>query len=255
MADTSTSTSQRTSPGEHVDDLYDQAVETPFKEPDADRAAEAKAAAVHGVIRPSAGGQKAEISHVGEMSMLRIEQLRAESVESKTEIQRLRQEVLRLRNRNAAVESINTQLDERLSQADASDKKALELQRSVEYLRAARRSMRKEVQRAQESLIESEKRFNHTETQLRAIAQERADRIAGLVEEVKVLQRGKAELEHQVETLLGYRQRAMSCMQQLTDELKRLRGEYRVKSRRLSEAYAVLQGIDQRLAESTAESA
>ena len=45
----------------------------------------------------------------------------------------------------------------------------------------------------------------------------------------------------------------MSCMHQLTEELKRVRKENREKSRRLGEARAVLQTIDRRLSESVEE--
>jgi len=210
---------------------------------------------VHGIIRHATAGQKAEISQIGETSILRIEQLRAENVELQAEANRLRQEIVRLRDRNATVERTNYELDEKVCQLHAAEKQIVELQRGIEYHRAARKRMTEDVRSAQEALIESEKRFGHTESQLRAICQERADRITASSEELKVLQRAKGELEQQSETLLNYRHRAMSCMQQLTEELKRLRKENREKSRRLSEARAVLQSIDKRLAESIGEPA
>jgi len=279
MADTTASSSQRMDAESQTDALYDQAVETSFGPSESGSAQSGETASdpspadadslltdpsssatkqdgstpTHGVISSSTLRQKAEMSQMGELSILRIEQLRAENVELKAEGQRLRREMARLRERNIALERINYDLDEKVSQVTVSEKRMIELQRSAEYHRAARRSMHKEVRRLQESLTETDKRFAHTEAQLRAINQERADRITVLSEELKALQRGKAELEQQAESLLGYRQRAMSCLQQLTEELKRLRKENREKSRRLSEAQAILQGIDQRLAESITE--
>ncbi len=274
MAETITTSQKRQESDTRTEALYERAVDMPFEktEADADGAGETTAESsaneqvaadptaqdaksVQGMIRHATAGQKAEIHQIGETSILRIEQLRAENVELKAETHRLRQEITRLRDRNAAVERTNYELDEKVGQLSAAEKQIAELQRGIEYDRAGRRSMMAEVRRAQEALIESEKRFGHTESQLRAICQERADRITALSEELKVLQRAKGELEQQSETLLNYRHRAMSCMQQLTEELKRLRKENREKSRRLSEARAVLQSIDKRLAESIGEPA
>ena len=274
MAETITTSQKRQESDKRTEELYQRAVDMPFEkaEADADGSGEATAEScpekqavaepaqhdsnpVQGIIRHATAGQKAEISQIGETSILRIEHLRAENVELKAETNRLRQEIVRLRDRNATVERTNYELDEKVSQLSAAEKLIAELQRGIEYDRAGRRSMMEEVRRAQEALIESEKRFGHTESQLRTICQERADRITALSEELKVLQRAKGELEQQSETLLNYRHRAMSCMQQLTDELKRLRKENREKSRRLSEARAVLQSIDKRLTESIGEPA
>ncbi|MBN1347268.1 MAG: hypothetical protein JXQ73_31550 [Phycisphaerae bacterium] len=269
MAETIAST-DRTESGEGVRELYDHATEMAFSGPEADAdQTEASANAsdadkeaasrtrsgetAYHVIRSSAASQKAEISQMGEISILRIEQLRAENVELKAETHRLRQELTSLRERNTALERTNFHLDEKVSELNAAEKRVGELQHTIEYYGAARKSLVQDVRRLQDSLSQSEKRFGHTEAQLRAICQERSDRITVMSEELRALQRGKAELEQQVESLLGYRQRAMSCLQQLTEELKRLRKENREKSRRLSEARAILRNIDQRLAESISE--
>jgi len=272
MADTVDFTSSRTRTSSSVDDLYSQAAEMTFNmgaesdgtapqqtEPvveapaTAAEGAQAEADSTHGVIRRATAGQKAEITQMGELSILRIEQLRSDNVELRSEVERLRQEIARLRERNAALEATNFELDERASELHAAEKKIAELQRGVEYARSARRHMIQELKTAQQNLVETEKRFAHTDAQLRAICQERADRITVLTEELKVVARSKAELEREVETLLGYRRRAMACLHQLTEELKRVRKENREKSRRLSEARAVLQSIDARLAESITE--
>lgn len=273
MADT-VSITDPTGADQPVEEMYRKAVEMPFdqghdhtsdddattEQPDADvdgcdTTPDRTTNVDTGEMRLSVAAQKAEINNIGELSILRIEQLRSENVELKAETQRLRQELARLRERNTTLERTNYSLDEKVSELDASTKQLVELQRTIEYYRAAKKSLGSELRRTQKNLVDSERRFAHTETQLRSICQQRADRITGMIEDVKSLQRAKAELEQQVETLLGYRQRAMSCMHQLTEELKRVRKENREKSRRLSESRAILQSIDQRLAESITEPA
>ncbi len=265
MADTATSSSQRTDATSHAGELYDNAVEMPFAaEPatgseapadastpaDAPALAEGDATRAEGAPPASLATEKAKIAHMGKASILRIEHLRAENVELKAEGNRLRKELTRLRERNTALERTNYTLDEKVSELNAARKQIVELERAVEYNSVTRRAMADELRQLQDSLADAEKSFAQTESQLRMICQERTDRISGLTEELRNLQRSKAELEQQVETLLGYRQRAMACLQQLTDELKRLRKENREKSRRLSETQAILQSIDQRLEES-----
>lgn len=277
MADTFTSHASRTEPTSDAQDMYDQAADMPFHMGDSGAAdsqgqssCEAASDATtstpteedaettsdrpsRSAVRPNTAKVKAELSQMGEVSILRIEHLRAENIELKAETHRLRQELTNLRERNAALERTNFQLDEKLSELNSAEKQIVELTRSIEYHRAGRKAMLQEIRRLQDNLAESEKRFGHSEAQLRGVCQERADRITVMSEELKALQRAKAELEQQVETLLGYRQRAMSCLQQLTEELQRLRKENREKSRRLSEARAILQNIDQRLGESISD--
>ena len=274
MADTITLPSARTTSSDTAETLYNQAVEmtlsesgSPSESPreagpsqTSGQAAPAEApqshghaTPPHGVMNVPAGPAKAEIAQIGQASLLRIEQLRAENIELKSDSARLRQELVQLRQRNAELERTNLYLDAKVGELHAAEKRIAELQRSAEYYRGARKHMLQEVRTAQENLVEAERRFGQTEAQLRAICQERADRITVLTEEVRMLQRGKVELEQQVESLLSYRHRAMSCMHQLTEELKRLRRENREKSRRLSEARAILQSIDRRLAESLAD--
>ncbi len=268
MADTVSSSSRlhTTDSDQDVEAMYNQATELGYEQGQDEPAAEPETDAPtptdtdsdasqrsHGPIGHTTARDKAEIAQMGETSITRIEQLRAENVEHKAETHRLRQEIASLRERNRALERANFKLDEKVSELATAEKRIVELQHSVDYHRTGRKAMYQEVRRLQDNLAESEKRFGHTEAQLRAICQERSDRITVLSEELRAVQRAKAELEQQVETLLGYRQRAMSCLQQLTEELQRLRKENREKSRRLSESRAILRSIDQRLAQSMSE--
>ncbi len=271
MADTLTLNSSRVDLNNTADDIYSRAVGMSLDGAEPSTAAPKKTEAAgttggkssagttpgemptHDVVRSEAVSQRAEIAQIAETSLLRIEQLRAENIELRAEAARIRQELVRVRERNVALEKINFNLDDKLGELHASEKKIADLQRNVEYLRGARKHTHQELHTIQQALMDAEKRFTHTEAQLRSICQERADRITVLTEELQVSQKSKAELEQQLETLLSYRQRAMACMHQLTEEVKRLRKDDREKSRRLSEARAVLQSIDRRLAESLTE--
>jgi chromosome segregation ATPase len=198
---------------------------------------------------PDAAHERTNLRVLGERSLERIEQIHLENLRLAAERDRLREELAEARQRAENLEELNLQLDHQIAQFEAERMQLLELQQQLDRRDAVIGELRDEVRRREKDLRQQQDRSDQVQRQLRAIGQERADRVAVLRGHLRAVQKSNAELERQVEELIAYRQRASTCFQQIGDELRSIRRENRTKSRRLAEARAVLQDIDRRLGE------
>jgi len=200
---------------------------------------------------PTAAGQRhvrRDVQMLGRRSLERIEQIHLQNLQLIAERDRLREELASAHKRAAEFEEVNLQLDQQIARLEAERMQLLELQQQVDRRDATISELREHIRRSEQELRQQQQRSDEIQRQLRAVGRERSARVSVLKGQIRAAQQTNANLERQVEELVAYRQRAATCVQQVSGELRRVRSDNRMKARRLAEARSILQDIDRRLA-------
>ncbi len=191
---------------------------------------------------------RGELEMVGQRSVERIGRLHRAYVEVSAERDRLRKDLSQIRRRTGRLEEINLDLEHRLARYEAERIHTLELQQQLDRRDAVVSALRSDVHKRENELRDHEQRSDEIQNRLRTIGQDRAARIGALRGQIRAVDQSNAALEQQVEDLITYRQRSVTCFRKLTEELRHMRRDSRFKARRLAEARTILHDIDQRLA-------
>jgi len=200
---------------------------------------------------PTAAGQRhvrRDVQMLGMRSLERIEQIHLQNLQLIAERDRLRDELASAHKRAAEFEEVNLQLDQQIARLEAERLQLLELQQQLDRRDATISELREHTRLKEQELRQHQQRSDEIQRQLRAIGRERSARVSVLKGQIRAAQQTNANLERQVEELVAYRQRAATCVQQVSGELRRVRSDNRMKARRLAEARSILHDIDRRLA-------
>ncbi len=200
---------------------------------------------------PTAAGPRhvrRDVQMLGRRSLERIEQIHLQNLQLIAERDRLRDELAVAHKRAAEFEEVNLQLDQQIARLEAERMQLLELQQQVDRRDATISELREHIRRSEQELRQHQQRSDEIQRQLRAVGRERSARVSVLKGQIRAAQQTNANLERQVEELVAYRQRAATCVHQVSTELRRVRSDDRMKARRLAEARSILHDIDRRLA-------
>jgi chromosome segregation ATPase len=198
-----------------------------------------------------AGGQRhvrRDVQMLGRRSLERIEQIHLQNLQLIAERDRLRDELASAHKRAAEFEEVNLQLDQQIARLEAERMQLLELQQQLDRRDATVSELREQIRLREQEVRQHQQRSDEIQRQLRSIGRERSARVSVLKGQIRAAQQTNANLERQVEELVAYRQRAATCVHQVSHELRRVRSDNRMKARRLAEARSILQDIDRRLA-------
>ena len=200
---------------------------------------------------PTATGQRhvrRDVHMLGRRSLERIEQIHLQNLQLIAERDRLRDDLAAAHKRAAEFEEVNLQLDQQIARLEAERMQLLELQQQLDRRDATISELREHIRRSEQELRQHQQRSDEIQRQLRVVGRERSARVSVLKGQIRAAQQTNANLERQVEELVAYRQRAATCVQQVSGELRRVRSDNRMKARRLAEARSILHDIDRRLA-------